>query len=198
MNPFRHSSRSAGIRRLVANISLSAILCAVCAGAVADGFPAPTGIGLTAASGDQTTLYGVSTYWDSVCVCQPVAQYGLGVRIYGEIAYWRGTQRPSDHQSLWEGSVTPTLMWFGPSVGPATFFTELGVGVSGLSKVRLNVERQFATAFQFNEHFGAGLAFGEKRKYEIAAYVRHVSNGSIKQQNDGDTFFGGVLRMKFD
>ncbi|MDQ6916225.1 MAG: acyloxyacyl hydrolase [Pseudomonadota bacterium] len=177
---------------------MSAIVGLACADALADGFPTPTGIGLTAASGDQTTLYGISTYWDSVCVCAPLAQYGLGVRIYGQIAYWRGNERPSDHESLWEGSVTPTLMWMGPSVGPTTFFTELGVGVSGLSQTRINRDRQFATTFQFNEHLGVGLAFGEKRKYEVAAYVRHVSNGSIKQQNDGETFFGGVLRTRFD
>ncbi len=198
MNPFRLPPRSAEIRARFLNVLLSAIVCVACADAVADGFPAPTGIGLTAASGDQTTLYGVATYWDSVCVCAPLAQYGLGVRIYGQIAYWRGTERPSAHESLWEGSVTPTLMWMGPSVGSATFFTELGVGVSGLSKTRLNRDRQFATTFQFNEHLGVGLAFGEKRKYEIAGYVRHVSNGSIKQQNDGETFFGGVLRTRFD
>lgn len=198
MNPFRLSSRPIAIPRRVLSVLLCAIICAACADVVADGFPAPTGVGLTAASGDQTTLYGVSTYWDSVCVCAPLADRGLGVRVYGQVAYWRGTQHSSDFRSLWEGSVTPTLMWFGPSVGTATLFTELGLGISGLSRTRINEDRHFATAFQFNEHFGVGLAFGEKRKYEAAAYVRHVSNGSIKQENDGETFFGGVLRMRLD
>jgi hypothetical protein len=186
------------IRRRVFLALASTIICAAGADAFADGFPAPTGIGLTGASGNETTLYGVSTYWDSVCACAPLAQYGLGVRIYGQIAYWKGTQRPSDFRSLWEGSVTPTLVWLGPSVGAATLFTEMGLGVSGLTKTRLNQDRSFATAFQFNEHFGVGLAFGEKRKYEVAGYIRHVSNGSIKQQNDGDTFFGGVFRVRLD
>lgn len=198
MNPFRLPPRSARIRARCLQVLLSAMVVATSTVAVAEGFPVPTGVGITAASGDQTTLYGVSTYWDSVCVCAPLAQYGLGLRIYGQVAYWRGTERPSDHESLWEVSATPTLMWMGPAVGAATLFTELGVGVSGISETRLNRDRQFATTFQFNEHLGVGLAFGEKRKYEVAAYVRHVSNGSIKQQNDGDTFFGGVLRTRFD
>jgi hypothetical protein len=183
---------------LRAAVALLAIGSASSFDAAADGFPVPTGIGGTVASGNQTTLYGIQTYWDSVCACAPLAKYDIGVRIYGEIAYWRGTERPSDHPYLWEGSVTPTLVWMGPSFGGATLFSELGIGISGLTEVRLNVDRQFATAFQFNEHLGVGLAFGEKRKYEVAAYVRHVSNGSIKQQNDGNTFFGGVLRVKFD
>ena len=161
---------------------LAAMISAASANAAADGFPAPTGLGVTAASGDQTTLYGLSTYWDSVCTCAPLAERDLGVRIYAQVAYWRGTQRPSDFPSLWEVSVTPTLRW----------------NVSGISHTRINQDRQFATGFQFNEHFGVGLAFGEKRRYEVAAYVRHVSNGSIKQQNDGETFFGGVFRVALD
>jgi Lipid A 3-O-deacylase (PagL) len=186
------------ILRRVLSVLLAAVISASGANAVADGFPAPTGLGVTVASGDQTTLYGLSTYWDSVCICAPLAERGLDVRIYAQVAYWRGTQRPSDFRSLWEGSVTPALRWMGPSVGAAKVFTEVGLGVSGISHTRINEDRQFATGFQFNEHFGVGLAFGEKRRYEVAAYVRHVSNGSIKQQNDGETFFGGVFRVALD
>jgi lipid A 3-O-deacylase len=182
----------------VLSVLLAAITSTAGANAAADGFRAPTGLGLTAASGDQTTLYGLSTYWDSVCTCAPLAERGLDVRLYAQVAYWRGTERPSDHRSLWEGSVTPALRWMGPTVGAATLFTDLGLGVSLISQTRINRDRQFATTFQFNEHFGVGLAFGDKRRYELAAYVRHVSNGSIKQQNDGETFFGGVFRVALD
>jgi hypothetical protein len=197
MNRHYRFARCPVIKRSALSALLFAITGVTSLSAAADGW-APTGMGLTAASGDQTTLYGASLFWDSVCACAPLAQYNLGVRIYGQIAYWRGTERPSDHEYLWEGSVTPTLVWMGPNVGAATLFTELGLGVSGLTETRLNTQRQFATAFQFNEHFGVGFAFGEKRKYEVAAYIRHVSNGSIKQENDGNTFYGGVFRFKFE
>ena len=180
------------------SVLLAAITSMAGANAEAAGLFAPTGLGVTVASGDQTTLYGLSTYWDSVCTCAALAERGLDLRIYAQVAYWRGTERPSDHQSLWEGSVTPALRWMGPAVGAATLFTDLGLGVSLISQTRINRDRQFATTFQFNEHFGVGLAFGEKRRYEVAAYVRHVSNGSIKQQNDGETFFGGVFRVALD
>jgi hypothetical protein len=197
MNSDHFFRRHPRMKRLVLNVLLATLTGAAGASATAAGL-APTGVGFTVASGDQTTLYGLSTYWDKVCACAPLAERGLDVRIYAQVAYWRGTQHPSDHQSLWEGSVTPALRWMGPTVGAAQVFADLGLGVSLLSKTRINVERQFATAFQFNEHLGVGLAFGEKRRYEVAAYVRHVSNGSIKQQNDGETFFGGVFRVALD
>jgi hypothetical protein len=198
MNPDHLFERHPGVRRRVLSVLLAAITSMAGAYAEAAGLFAPTGLGVTVASGDQTTLYGLSTYWDSVCTCAPLAERGLDLRIYAQVAYWRGTERPSDHQSLWEGSVTPALRWMGPAVGAATLFTDLGLGVSLISQTRINRDRQFATTFQFNEHFGVGLAFGEKRRYEVAAYVRHVSNGSIKQQNDGETFFGGVFRVALD
>jgi hypothetical protein len=199
MNPDHLFERHPGVQRRVLSVLLAAITSTAGVNAAADGFfRAPTGLGVSVASGDQTTLYGLSTYWDSVCTCAPLAERGLDVRLYAQVAYWRGTERPSDHQSLWEGSVTPALRWMGPAVGAATLFTDLGLGVSLISQTRINRDRQFATTFQFNEHFGVGLAFGEKRRYEVAAYVRHVSNGSIKQQNDGETFFGGVFRVALD
>src|ERR1700716_1372796 len=125
MNPDHHFERRREVRRRVLSVLLAAISCTAGASAAADGLR-PTGLGVTVAGGDQITLYGLSTYWDSVCTCAPLAERGLDVRIYAQIAYWRGTERPSDFRSLWEGSVTPTLRWIGPSVGAAAVFAEAG------------------------------------------------------------------------
>jgi Lipid A 3-O-deacylase (PagL) len=186
------------IRRYALRVLLAIMATAVGANAVADGIATPTGLGVTAASGKQSKLYGLAAYWDSVCTCAPLDERGLNVRIYGQIAYWRGNERPTDFPFLWEASVTPALRWMGPAIGEAAFFAEAGLGISALSATRLNETRHFASTFQFNEHFGVGLAFGPKHRYEVATYLRHVSNGSIKQPNDGNTFVGGVFRVALD
>src|ERR1700730_18059478 len=64
------------IFRRVLGVLVAAIISAASANAAADGFRAPTGLGVTVASGDQTTLYGLSTYWDSICTCAPLAERG--------------------------------------------------------------------------------------------------------------------------
>jgi Lipid A 3-O-deacylase (PagL) len=186
------------IGRRALRVLLAATTIAAGANAVADGIPAPSGISLTDAGGKQSTLYGVATYWDSICTCAPLTNLGLDTRVLAQIAYWHGTQRPTDHPYLWEGSVTPALRWIGPSIGAVGLIAEAGIGVSALSAVRLNETRHFASVFQFNEHIGVGLAFGPKHRYEFLTYLRHVSNGSIKQPNDGDTFFGGAFRVPLD
>jgi hypothetical protein len=74
-------------------------------------------------------------------------------------------------------------------------FVELGVGVHLLSHTRINNDRNLATAFQFGENAGTGIAFGEHRRFEFGVYVQHESNARIKQPNNGLTYFGAVLRM---
>src|ERR1700730_4410744 len=55
------------IFRRVLGVLVAAMISAASANAAADGFRAPTGLGGTVASGDQPTLYGLSTYWDQIC-----------------------------------------------------------------------------------------------------------------------------------
>jgi hypothetical protein len=157
----------------------------------------PDGVAVSAADGNQVKMYGIGTFWNSLCACAPLKDLGFDTRLLAQISYWHGYDEPSDHRSLWEASATPTLRWSTPA-GPAAIFAEVGVGVSVLSATRINSERNFGSAFQFNEQGGLGVAFGEHRRFEVAGFVRHVSNGGIKEPNNGITFFGGVFRVALD
>ncbi len=168
------------------------------AAASAAPFPAPDGIAFTGANGNQTDIVGVGTYWSSLCPCTPLKERGFDTRLAAQIAYWRGNERPTDHKSLWEASVTPYLRWTSPAIGPVAVFAEAGVGASLLSATRINTERHFGSAFQFNEQGNVGVSFGPRNRYELAGFVRHVSNGGFKQPNNGITVFGGVLRVGFE
>jgi hypothetical protein len=154
----------------------------------------PDGAGLTVGYGDEVAIYGVAAYWDSLCACAILKDHGFDTRLVAQVAYWRGRQHSTEHESLWDAGVTPMLRWAGPEVSAARLFIEAGVGVHLLSATRINQERRLGSAFQFGEIGGVGISFGEHHRYELGAYVQHVSNGSIKQPNSGLTYFGVVLR----
>lgn len=154
----------------------------------------PDGAALTFGYGDEVAIYGVAAHWDSLCACATLKDHGFETRLVAQLAYWRGREHSTEHESLWDASVTPMLRWAGPGVAAAQLFVEAGIGVRVLSATRINDERRFGSAFQFGEIGAVGFSFGERHRHEVGAYIQHVSNGGIKQPNSGLTYFGVVLR----
>jgi len=155
----------------------------------------PDGVALTGGNGNGVDVIGVAANWNFAGIERAFDLRGFESRLVGQVSYWRGTQRPTDHGSLWDFSVTPTLRWTAPGTDAPRFFAELGVGVHLLTATRINNERIFSTAFQFGEQAGGGFSFGPEHRYEIGAYLQHVSNGGIKKPNDGLTYIGVVFRI---
>jgi hypothetical protein len=160
---------------------------------------APDGVALTGGNGNQVDVIGVAANWNfdwNFARDQRAGdQGGFSPRLVGQVSYWRGTQRPTEHGSLWDLSVMPVVRWTAPGSAAPRFFAEGGIGVHLLTATRINNERIFSTAFQFGEQIGGGFSFGPEHRYEIGAYLQHVSNGSIKRPNDGLTYVGVVFRL---
>lgn len=155
----------------------------------------PDGLDLTGGYGDNVAIYGIGVHWDSICTCSALKSVGIDLRLAAQAAYWRGHEHPATNKSLWDFGLTPIFHWSGLDMGPTRLFAEAGIGAHLLSKTRINTERVFSTAFQFGEIGVIGLAFGDRHRYEIGALVQHVSNGAIKEPNNGLTYFGAVFRM---
>ena len=80
---------------------------------------------------------------------------------------------------------------------PAGFspYAELGVGFHFLSSTSVSPQRQFGSSFQFGDHVGAGVRFGDKGQYDIGYRYQHLSNAGIKQPNQGINF--QQLRLQY-
>jgi hypothetical protein len=191
--PARGASRAPFLTRLTATAILVSVA-ALAPAARAETSLGPSGAALTIADGNNTTLYGAALHWDSLCACAALKEYGFDTRLVGQIAYWHGRESPAVNSSLWDVSLIPMLRWIGPQFGAVRPFAEIGVGAHLLSDTRINTERTFSTAFQFGDVAAIGFAFGERQRYELSAYVHHVSNAGIKEPNNGITFFGVALR----
>ena len=189
-----HRSRCARRWLTLARIAALLVASAAAAPQAVAASLAPDGVALTVGDGNDVTVYGIATHWDSLCTCPALRDRGFDTRLVAQAAYWHGREQPAERSSLWDLGITPVLRWIGPQAAARWFF-EVGVGVHLLSATRINTERVFSTAFQFGEIAGVGMAFGEHRRYEVGVYIQHVSNGGIKEPNDGLTYFGAAARV---
>lgn len=158
----------------------------------------PAGLALTAGYTPDVSVYGIGVYWDNLPSNDLLKQLDLTPRMTAELAYWLGHHNASEYKSLWHASVTPMLRWTAPEAGPSRFFVEGGVGVGLLSATQINDNRNFGVAFQFDEVLSAGFTFGAHGRYELAAYVEHVSNARLAYPNDGLTYVGATIRAAFE
>ena len=156
---------------------------------------APDAVDFTGGYGNNVSIYGAGVHWNSLCTCAALKNAGFDVKLAAQLAYWKGHEHPASNGSLWDVSLTPILRWTAADGALARFFVEAGIGAHLLSDTRINTERVFSTAFQFGEIGVVGVAFGERYRYEIGALVQHVSNGAIKEPNNGLTYFGAVFRV---
>jgi lipid A 3-O-deacylase len=163
------------------------------AAALASDWLVPDGVALTGGYGKKVGVLGLAANWN---FAQDERSFlGAEPRLVAGVSYWRGRQEPNAHRSLWDFGLTPMLRWSAPGTASPRFFAEAGVGVHMLTATRINNDRIFSTAFQFGEQAGVGLSFGPEHRYELGAYVQHVSNARIKEPNDGLTYVGLLFRI---
>src|SRR5690349_9033297 len=123
-------------------------------------------------------------------------QWRVSAYVLGRVAYWGSLDNHPATAAVWDFSVTPVLR-LERSAGQLVWFAQIGVGFHGLSHTRINDDRTFGSAFQFGEFLGPGVRFGPNGRYELSVLVQHVSNGGIRNPNDGLTYGSVVFGYNF-
>lgn len=108
-------------------------------------------------------------------------------------AYWRGNV--SENRELADLSVAPVAHFERRISFKVAVYVDGSVGFHLLSHTKVNENRDFSTAFQFGEFIELGLAFGPAYRYNIGLRLQHVSNGGIKNPNDGLSY--GTLVFQY-
>lgn len=112
----------------------------------------------------------------------------------GEVGYWRSTRDHVQHDDLWELGLTPVLRLEPTHPGDVHPYVEVGLGGHVLSHTEIG-DQQLATAWQFGSHLGFGVGLGER--LGLGYRFQHLSNGSVKQPNDGINFHQLVLDWRY-
>ncbi|MFA7279670.1 MAG: acyloxyacyl hydrolase [Sterolibacterium sp.] len=161
----------------------------------AESFSAPSGIAILGGYGSNVDVAGAEVFWDNFYSNAWFKDHGLVTRLVAEVGYWHSRDDKNEHSPVVNVGVTPQVRWLAPQLGAVRPFLEAGIGVRLLSHTQID-ERRMAIAAQFGERLGVGFSFGPQDRYETALFLQHVSNGRIKQPNNGFTYFGLNLRMK--
>ena len=103
--------------------------------------------------------------------------------LYWDLSFggWTG-----GHGPVYDLGFTPVARW-----GRSPYL-EGGVGAHVLSDLDVGTGHDLSTRFQFGDHLGVGMRFGN---YDLGLRLQHLSNGGIRNPNPGINFV--ELRLQY-
>jgi len=142
-------------------------------------------------SGQSVEVLGVGLGWDDLRSWQIGSGARLGLALLARVDHWHGQEENPVVANLWDVSLTPVLRL--ESVRWPVYL-DLGVGVHLITETRINQQRDLSTVFQLGELVGPGIRLGKHRQWDVGFRLQHVSNGNIREPNNGLTFHTLVLQ----
>jgi len=104
-----------------------------------------------------------------------------------EASEWYVSQNQG-RKAFTQVGVTPVGRYTFGSGGPKGLFVELGVGLNWIVPHYRTHDHRFSTAFNFGDHGGVGVRFGDVGQHEVSLRFEHFSNAGIKNPNPGIDF----------
>jgi hypothetical protein len=137
----------------------------------------------------------VGVQWDWNKKLVEAGNWHLGGYWESDFGYWANNSPAKTHSTILDIGFTPVFRVQQTTLSTVSPYVELGVGFHFLSATSLSPQRQFGTSFQFGDHVGGGLRFGDKGRYDIGYRYQHMSNAGIKGPNQGINFH--ELRLQY-
>ncbi len=141
------------------------------------------GVAVEAGSGNGADMWRVGVQWDWDKRWLETGNWHLGAYWDLQAGQWKGKER-----RITDIGFTPVFRFQQTRRDSFSPYIEGAIGFHLISKTRLDDERAFGSAFQFGDHVGIGARFGERGRYDLSLRLQHLSNGSIKEPNDGINF----------
>lgn len=115
-------------------------------------------------------------------------------------AYWdlQLSRWSADSDSVWDIGLTPVFRLERARRLTYVPYVEAAIGFHILSERRINSHRRFSTQFQYGDHLGAGVRYGDRYRYDLSLRLQHVSNGGLKRPNPGINFWQLRAAYHFD
>jgi hypothetical protein len=101
---------------------------------------------------------------------------------------WRGYSASGNNQTITDIGLTPVFRFQQRSPSGFAPYLEGAIGFHLISPTFINADRKFSTAFQFGDHVGVGVRFGNHQQFDLGYRFQHLSNADIKKPNQGINF----------
>jgi opacity protein-like surface antigen len=152
------------------------------------------GIAVEAGNGDSTDMGRLALQWDWNKRWFEGGDWHLGGYWDLGLGYWHRDALPGQNDSITEIGFTPVFrLQRNDRTGP---YAEAAIGFHLLSKTTIG-DKRLSTAFQFGDHLGVGYRFGVKGAFDLGYRYQHLSNGGIKEPNNGINFNQVRLQYHF-
>ena len=174
-----------------------------CSTAVSAANFAPSGVAFEYGNSDSTNsdvnLYRVGLQWDWKTRWFDTGNWHLGGYWDLGLAYWdnRTIAPLRTHDSITDIEFTPVFRIQQNKPTGLSPYLEAAIGFHFLSATSVSTQRAFGSSFQFGDHIGAGLRFGDKGQFDLGYRYQHLSNAGIKEPNQGINFHQVRLQYHF-
>ena len=137
----------------------------------------------------------VGVQWDWNKKWLEMGNWHVGGYWESDFGYWSNNSTNRTHANIIDAGFTPVFRFQQTTRSSIAPYAELGVGLHFLSATSLNNQRQFGSSFEFGDHVGAGVRFGDKGKYDLGYRYQHFSNAGIKKPNQGVNY--NEIRLQY-
>ena len=130
-------------------------------------------------------LYRAAAQWEWKKPLLQLGSWNLGGYWESTFGYWQNNSFSRTTPNLYDFGFTPVFRLQPNNTKGFSVYAEAAVGAHFLTHTSLNDQRKFGSSFQFGDHVGAGVRFGERGQYELGYRYQHLSNAGIKEPNQG-------------
>ena len=152
--------------------------------------------GKSDSSNADVKLYRVGVQWDWKKRWLDTGNWHLGGYWDLSLGGWDNSSASKTNRSIVDIGLTPVFRFQQNNPAGLSPYFEAGIGFHLLSATSVSPERRFGSSFQFGDHLGFGMRFGDKGRYDIGYRYQHLSNGGLKDPNQGINFH--QLRLQYN
>ncbi len=153
--------------------------------------------GKSSSSNADVKSYRVGLQWDWKTRWLDTGGWHLGGYWDLNLGQWDNNSAAKTNSSLTDIGLTPVIRFQQNNPAGVSPYAEVGIGVHLLSASSVSEQRKFGSGFQFGDHLGVGLRFGDKGRYDLGYRYQHLSNGGLKDPNQGINFHQLRLQYRF-